>query len=83
MFASLAKEGILLDQYYAMTHPSEPNYAAVVGGDFFGMAYVIRRMFSPESALTQASKGMTTYTQFLQSSPWFLHLQTYIDWSRM
>ncbi|KAF8228080.1 hypothetical protein L208DRAFT_1404505 [Tricholoma matsutake] len=38
VFASLAKEGILLDQYYAMTHPSEPNYAAVVGGDFFGMA---------------------------------------------
>jgi len=37
-FQSLASRGILLDQYYALTHPSEPNYAAIVGGDFWGMA---------------------------------------------
>lgn len=37
MFMSLAKQGILLDQYYALTHPSEPNYVATVGGDFWGM----------------------------------------------
>ncbi|TFY75255.1 hypothetical protein EWM64_g8756, partial [Hericium alpestre] len=37
-FANLATQGIRLDQYYALTHPSEPNYAAVVGGDFWGMA---------------------------------------------
>ncbi|KAI0261864.1 phosphoesterase family-domain-containing protein [Gloeopeniophorella convolvens] len=37
-FTNLAKQGILLDQYYALTHPSEPNYVAVVGGDFWGMA---------------------------------------------
>ncbi|KAH9957100.1 phosphoesterase family-domain-containing protein [Russula dissimulans] len=37
-FQSLASRGILLDQYYAVTHPSEPNYAAIVGGDFWGMA---------------------------------------------
>jgi len=36
-FRTLASQGILLDQYYAVTHPSEPNYVAVVGGDFFGM----------------------------------------------
>jgi len=37
-FQSLASRGILLDQYYALTHPSEPNYAAIVRGDFWGMA---------------------------------------------
>ncbi|KAA1477560.1 hypothetical protein DENSPDRAFT_828927 [Dentipellis sp. KUC8613] len=37
-FANLAKQGILLDQFYAVTHPSEPNYVAAVGGDFWGMA---------------------------------------------
>ncbi|KAI0039224.1 hypothetical protein FA95DRAFT_1528662 [Auriscalpium vulgare] len=37
-FTNLAKQGVLLDQYYALTHPSEPNYVAVVGGDFWGMA---------------------------------------------
>jgi acid phosphatase len=33
----LAKKGIALTNYYAVTHPSEPNYAAVVAGDEFGM----------------------------------------------
>lgn len=33
----LAKYGITLTNYYATTHPSEPNYAAVVSGDYFGM----------------------------------------------
>ncbi|KAJ5216707.1 uncharacterized protein N7469_011572 [Penicillium citrinum] len=36
-FAKLAKEGILLTNYYAVTHPSEPNYAASAAGDTFGM----------------------------------------------
>ncbi|KAF8260202.1 hypothetical protein EI94DRAFT_1773748 [Lactarius quietus] len=35
-FANLSSQGILLDQYYAVTHPSELNYVASVGGDFFG-----------------------------------------------
>ncbi|KAI0267822.1 phosphoesterase family-domain-containing protein [Gloeopeniophorella convolvens] len=38
MFRTLASQGILFDQYYALTHPSEPNYVATVGGDFWGMA---------------------------------------------
>lgn len=36
-FTELTTQGLLLSQYYATTHPSEPNYAAVVGGDFWGM----------------------------------------------
>jgi len=36
-FIELAKQGILLTQSYAVTHPSEPNYAASIGGDFWGM----------------------------------------------
>jgi len=31
-----AQQGILLTQSYAATHPSEPNYMAAVGGDYFG-----------------------------------------------
>ena len=38
MFQNLSKEGLLLDSFYAVTHPSEPNYIAAVGGDFFGAA---------------------------------------------
>lgn len=33
----MKEQGILLSQYYAVTHPSEPNYAAAAGGDFWAM----------------------------------------------
>ncbi len=38
MFQNLSKQGLLLDSFYGVTHPSEPNYVAAVGGDFFGAA---------------------------------------------
>lgn len=33
----LASQGITLTNFYAVTHPSEPNYCAGAGGDTFGM----------------------------------------------
>ncbi|EMC94333.1 hypothetical protein BAUCODRAFT_35520 [Baudoinia panamericana UAMH 10762] len=33
----LAQQGITLENYFGVTHPSEPNYVAAVGGDNFGM----------------------------------------------
>lgn len=33
----LSKQGILLTEYFGLTHPSQPNYIASVGGDFFGL----------------------------------------------
>ncbi|EKD19405.1 phosphoesterase [Drepanopeziza brunnea f. sp. 'multigermtubi' MB_m1] len=33
----LTKEGILLTSYYGLTHPSQPNYIASIGGDYFGL----------------------------------------------
>ncbi|KAB5517484.1 phosphoesterase family-domain-containing protein, partial [Coniochaeta sp. 2T2.1] len=33
----LASQGILLTNYHAVTHPSQPNYAASVAGDNFGL----------------------------------------------
>lgn len=29
--------GILQTKYYAHTHPSQPNYLAAVGGDYWGL----------------------------------------------
>ncbi|KAI0087692.1 phosphoesterase family-domain-containing protein [Irpex rosettiformis] len=37
-FQSLKEQGIQLSQYHAVTHPSEPNYAAAAGGDFWALA---------------------------------------------
>ncbi|KAL4997525.1 phosphoesterase family-domain-containing protein [Aspergillus recurvatus] len=35
--AALAKKGLTLTNFWAVTHPSEPNYCAAQGGDTFGM----------------------------------------------
>ncbi|CAK5276510.1 unnamed protein product [Mycena citricolor] len=36
-FQSLAAQGILLTNFNGVTHPSEPNYIAAMGGDHFGL----------------------------------------------
>jgi phosphatidylinositol-3-phosphatase len=38
-FNQLAKSYTLLTQYYAVTHPSLPNYIALIGGDTFGINF--------------------------------------------
>ncbi|HUH97690.1 MAG TPA: alkaline phosphatase family protein [Anaerolineales bacterium] len=38
-FNKLAKSYTLLTQYYAVTHPSLPNYLALIGGDTFGVTF--------------------------------------------
>lgn len=35
--AWLATKGIQLTNHFAVAHPSEPNYVAAIGGDYFGM----------------------------------------------
>jgi hypothetical protein len=47
-FAFFAKKGITLSNLFAVTHPSEPNYMAAVGG------YVtLQKQFNDFHALTQ------------------------------
>ena len=36
-YNSLAQENTLLTQFYAVSHPSLPNYIALIGGDTFGI----------------------------------------------
>ncbi len=38
-FNQLAKSYTLLTQFYAVTHPSLPNYLAMIGGDTFGVTF--------------------------------------------
>lgn len=33
----LTQYGVTLTNYWALTHPSQPNYLAAVGGDYFGL----------------------------------------------
>lgn len=36
-FLEFSQKGITLESYMGVTHPSEPNYLAAVGGDYFGL----------------------------------------------
>jgi len=36
-FAFFAEKGVVLENLFSVTHPSEPNYMAVMGGDYFGL----------------------------------------------
>jgi len=56
--AKLVKQGILLENYFATTHPSEPNYVAVVGGDNFGM---------DNDNFTQIAANVSTVVDLLES----------------
>ncbi|GAA5873818.1 hypothetical protein JCM1840_002080 [Sporobolomyces johnsonii] len=37
VFQNLTSRGLLMEGYYGVTHPSEPNYAAAASGSFWGM----------------------------------------------
>jgi hypothetical protein len=39
IFYKYAKKRMRLTNYYGVTHPSQPNYIALFGGDFFGYAH--------------------------------------------
>jgi acid phosphatase len=56
--AKLVKQGILLENYFATTHPSEPNYVAVAGGDNFGM---------DNDNLTEIPANVSTVVDLLES----------------
>ena len=58
VFQNLSAQGILLSSYYGVTHPSQPNYVASVGGDFFGLA---------DDDLTYIPNNMSTIIDLLDA----------------
>jgi acid phosphatase len=69
--AALAKKGILLTNYFGVTHPSEPNYISAVGGEYFGMNS--DNLFSvPANVSTVVdlleSKGIT-WSEYMEDMP--------------
>ncbi|KAK1982265.1 phosphoesterase [Colletotrichum cereale] len=57
-FAWLAEQGILLDNHFAVTHPSEPNYFAAVSGDHLGMQ---------NDAFNRAARNVSTVFDLLDA----------------
>ena len=74
-YNKLAREYTLLTQYYAVTHPSLPNYIALMGGDTFGIDNNCKDFFINEPSLPDLieASGRTwkTYQEDMPS-PCFL-----------
>lgn len=68
----LAKQGVTLSNYFAVTHPSQPNYLASVAGDYFGMdddeyCFVPKHIFSVADLLDD--KGIT-WAEYQEDMPY-------------
>jgi hypothetical protein len=57
-FAWFAKQGVTLSSYFAVTHPSQPNYMAALGGDYFGMQ---------NDAFSRADRNVSTLVDLLDT----------------
>jgi hypothetical protein len=69
----LAQTHGLATRYYGVTHPSEPNYVALVGGDFFGIAednpYYLHIVNQPSLAQQLDAAGLS-WKGYFQSLPY-------------
>jgi len=70
-----------MTNYYALTHPSEPNYVAAVGGDFFGMAD--DRVYNIPTKSVTSSSVHTFFSHFTHSMSTIVDLleQKNIPWA--
>ncbi|KAK9438857.1 acid phosphatase [Metarhizium brunneum] len=57
-FNWFTKKGITLSNYFAVTHPSEPNYMASIAGDYFGME---------NDAFTRSPRNISTVIDLLDT----------------
>lgn len=69
---ALAHQYGLATNYWAVAHPSEPNYIALLGGDTFGVsddnAYTVNALTAPNLATQLEAKGLT-WKSYQQSLP--------------
>ena len=69
---ALASQYGLATQYYGVTHPSEPNYVALLGGSPFGVnsddPYYVQRVHAP-SLISELDHAHLSWKAYLQSVP--------------
>ena len=69
-FNSLVSTYALATQYYAITHPSLPNYLALTGGDTFGLSDDCTTCFQHASNLAdQIEASGRTWKAYMESMP--------------
>src|SRR6266436_4666590 len=65
---SLASKYGLATDYFGVTHPSEPNYVANIGGSFFGIQDDNQFYCTPALASTYSNCGGTTVNHTVSDS---------------
>jgi hypothetical protein len=69
-FTSLAGQGAKFSQSYAITHPSQPNYIALLSGSTQGVTSdACPKTFTGENLAHQVSAAGLTFTGFSESMP--------------
>jgi hypothetical protein len=69
-FNRLAGEGALLTQHYAITHPSFPNYLALIAGDTFGITRNCEDCYQDAPILPdQLEDSGRTWRAYLEGMP--------------
>jgi phosphatidylinositol-3-phosphatase len=66
-FNRLARENVLFSHYYAVAHPSLPNYIALIGGDTFGISNDCAACFLDQPSLVdrieESGRSWKTYQE--------------------
>jgi phosphatidylinositol-3-phosphatase len=66
----LAAQGALLTNFYAVTHPSLPNYLAILGGSTFGITYDCTGCSARDPNLAlQLSKAGLSWRAYMEGMP--------------
>ncbi|HEX8844527.1 MAG TPA: alkaline phosphatase family protein [Pyrinomonadaceae bacterium] len=68
-FASLAERGVRLTNYHGVTHPSQPNYLATIGGDFFDWADDNCQDFDETNLVDLLEDKGVSWKVFIQNLP--------------
>jgi hypothetical protein len=68
---SLSRRGALASRYYAITHPSLPNYLAILGGSTFGIANDCTACVAPGPGLPeQLSESGVSWRAYMEGLPY-------------
>jgi acid phosphatase len=65
----LAREGALLTGYYAVAHPSQPNYVALVAGDTLGVTDDSNVTLDAESLVDRLEAAKRTWKVYAEGYP--------------
>ncbi|KAI1196463.1 phosphoesterase family-domain-containing protein [Nemania serpens] len=70
-FADLKRFGILQTRYYAHTHPSQPNYLAAIGGDYWGLDHddVVRIPSNVSTVVDLLEPGRISWRGYFEGIP--------------